>query len=99
MHRAPPTPFGCVSRRLASKHVARAATQIGLELPKSEGRSKRGPAVTQSSAPVLALAALQGLAVVGYLILLVVGPKSDLAGQGMAYAYGVMLVAVVGAPV
>ena len=48
---------------------------------------------------VLTLAALQGLAVVGYLVLLMVGPKSDLAGQGMAYAYGVMLVAVVGAPV
>ena len=53
---------------------------------------------TQLRTIVLALAALQAVVVVGYLILLAVGPKSDLAGQGMAYAYGVLMAVVVGVP-
>ena len=51
--------------RVAEEHVARAATQIGLELPQAKGRSERVPAAMLSSTRGLVLAAVLLLAALG----------------------------------
>jgi general secretion pathway protein A len=70
------------SSRIAEEHVARAATQIGLELPKVKGRSERAPTVTPSSTRTLALAALLVLAALGGAVVYFLGNPMTLLQAG-----------------